>query len=289
MATRRPKVPSAQFSAGTKNTPAVHDAGPASTGRTTPDHGPGAPVTAASGKSAAGKPVTGKPAAGKPASVHNEPGRHGHRNNAHPAAGTNAAGSNSAGTNSTAKAAKPAAEADGNRRSHREGVIHGTAGTPVPARSFSGRLLVVGLAMAAITVMLAPNVHTFLEQRAEISDLKASIAAESAQQGAFKSELARWDDPAYVKQQARDRVSMLMPGETGYWVYGADGVESTGNPADAAKVAASAASSAKNATEVTTEPWLDALWTSIEKSAEVKTAPSPAAAKPNGSSTSTGK
>lgn len=279
MATRRPKVPSAQFSAGTKNQPTDHDAGPVTGNRTTPDHGPGAPVTAAAGKSGAGKPAT----------VHNEPGRHGHRNNAHRDAGRTAAGTNStAGTSPAAKPA-PAAETGGNRRSHREGVVHDTAGTPVPARSFSGRLLVVGLAMAAITVMLAPNVHTFLEQRAEISDLKASIAAESAQQGAYKSELARWDDPAYVKQQARDRVSMLMPGETGYWVYGADGVESTGNPADAAKVAASAASSAKNATEVTTEPWLDSLWTSIEKSAEVKTAPSPAAAQPKGSSTQTGK
>lgn len=143
------------------------------------------------------------------------------------------------------------------------------ADTPVPARTFNGRLLVLGLAMVVLTLLLAPNVHTFLGQRSEIAALKQDIAAKSAQQAGLQSELARWDDPAYVKQQARDRVSMLMPGETGYWVYGANGVDEE----DSSVNSAGSTTSAAKATTVTHEPWVSGLWDAINKSAEVKAAP----------------
>lgn len=41
----------------------------------------------------------------------------------------------------------------------------------------------------------------------------------------LETELARWDDPAYVKAQARERLGWVMPGETGYRV-----VDDNGNP-----------------------------------------------------------
>lgn len=161
-------------------------------------------------------------------------------------------------------------------RSRQDGVIHTAGNSPVPARRFSGRLLVLGLTMGVVTVLLAPNVHTYLEQRAEISALREDIAAKEAQQSAYGAELLRWDDPAYIKQQARDRVSMLMPGETGYWVYGADGVVGTEDSVDAAKAAAAQATTAKKATEVTVEPWVDALWGAVKKSAETAAPKAPA-------------
>jgi cell division protein FtsB len=136
---------------------------------------------------------------------------------------------------------------------------------PVPARRFSGRLLVLAIVMAVLTMLLTPNVHTFLLQRAEISSLEADIASQQSQESAYQQELARWDDPAYIKQQARDRVSMLMPGETGYWVYGADGISS-----DSHTVAKGSANSAAPASQ---QPWLDGLWDSIKKSASTEVAP----------------
>ena len=150
-----------------------------------------------------------------------------------------------------------------------EGVIHPAGNSPVPARSFSGRLLVLGLAMGAVTLLLAPNVHTYLQQRAEISSLRQDIAAKEVQQGANEAELNRWDDPAYIKQQARNRVSMLMPGETGYWVYGANGVVGLEDTAKAAKAAAAQGATAKTATEITVEPWVAGLWDAVQKSAAV--------------------
>ena len=215
MATRRPNVPRAQFTAGAKNAPSTQHHHAAAG-----HHEPAA---------AAHKPST-TPAHGRPE----------HR--------TEGAGPGARGAN--------------------EGVIRReeTVHEPVPARRFSGRLLVLAIVMAVLTMLLTPNVHTFLLQRAEISSLEADIAAQKSQESAYQQELARWDDPAYIKQQARDRVSMLMPGETGYWVYGADGVSSDSTPA--------AKGSANSAAPTTSKPWLDGLWDSIQQSASTKvTAP----------------
>ncbi|MFJ3957740.1 septum formation initiator family protein [Arthrobacter sp. NPDC090010] len=103
---------------------------------------------------------------------------------------------------------------------------------PVPARAFSGRLLALGLVMLAITVLLAPTVKNWWEQRQQIAQLRSDISDQQAQQDDLKKQISRWHDPAYVQQQARDRINMVMPGETGYWVFGKDGgtagVPSTG-------------------------------------------------------------
>src|SRR5206468_7960251 len=39
----------------------------------------------------------------------------------------------------------------------------------------------------------------------------------------LQAQIARWNDPAYVATQARERLGWLVPGETGYTVVGADG------------------------------------------------------------------
>lgn len=244
MATRRPSVPKAQFTAGISSAagkPAKQSGAPS----TTPEPGPSADPT----------PGGSRPSSGKSAKQGN-------------------------GKDSKAKERRPASAPQD--RSHADGVVSAAGNSPVPARSFSGRLLVLGLAMGAVTLLLAPNVHTFLEQRAEISALREDIAAKEIQQGAYKAELARWDDPAYIKQQARDRVSMLMPGETGYWVYGANGVEGaaeTNDSVEAAKEAAASASTAKNASSIAVEPWVESLWDAVQKSSQVQ-APPPAPTAP---------
>lgn len=236
MATRRPSVPKARFSAG---------------------------IGSAAGK-AGDEPVV--------PSTTPKPGSGGS-----PASGT-------AQTGGTARAKRERKPASGpNSRSRQEGVVHTAGHSPVPARSFSGRLLVLGLTLGVFTVLLAPNVHTFLQQRAEISQLQADIAIQETQQGLHETELARWDDPAYIKKQARDRVSMLMPGETGYWVYGANGVDGLDESVKEAQDAASLTTSAKKATETTESHWVDNLWDAVQKTAQVQApavTPVPPAAEP---------
>jgi cell division protein FtsB len=127
---------------------------------------------------------------------------------------------------------------------------------PIPAKAFSGRMLALAVVMIAITIMLAPTVKIFIDKRAEIAALEADIAASKADQDELKRQVSRWQDPNYVKQQARDRINMVMPGETGYWVFGSDlpAGESAGPPGAAAQDPANL-------------PWVDSLWESIRRSA----------------------
>jgi cell division protein FtsB len=126
---------------------------------------------------------------------------------------------------------------------------------PVPAKAFSGRMLALSVVMIAITIMLAPTVKIFFEKRAEIAALQADISAKQSQQNDLRRQVSRWQDPNYVKQQARDRINMVMPGETGYWVFGSD------IPAGESGGAAGAA------TDPAKLPWVDTLWESIRRSA----------------------
>ncbi|MGX9901936.1 septum formation initiator family protein [Arthrobacter sp. SA17] len=128
---------------------------------------------------------------------------------------------------------------------------------PVPARAFSGRFLALAVVMIAITVMLAPTVKIWFEKSAEIAALEADIAARKAEQNSLKQQVSRWQDPNYVKQQARDRINMVMPGETGYWVFGSDKPAGTG----------SGQAGAGSAEDPANLPWVDALWESIRRSA----------------------
>lgn len=128
---------------------------------------------------------------------------------------------------------------------------------PVPAKAFSGRMLALFVVMIAITIMLAPTVKIFFEKRAEIAALQADISDKQAQQNELRRQVSRWQDPNYVKQQARDRINMVMPGETGYWVFGSD------LPAGSSSGAAGAGS-AQDPAEL---PWVDSLWDSIRRSA----------------------
>ncbi|MDQ6752686.1 MAG: septum formation initiator family protein [Actinomycetota bacterium] len=132
---------------------------------------------------------------------------------------------------------------------------------PIPAKAFSGRLLALAVVLLTITLLLAPSVRTFLQQRSEITALQQDIEAKKQQQTGLNTELSRWDDPAYVKQQARDRVNMMMPGETGYWVYGGDGAST------APKGSGSPGAAAGGGSSPGTLPWVDGLWLSIKRSA----------------------
>ncbi|WP_104137006.1 septum formation initiator family protein [Arthrobacter sp. ZGTC131] len=158
------------------------------------------------------------------------------------------------------RAKEPAKETAGSSRG-KSGPAGAAAGDetldPVPAKAFSGRMLALAVVMIAITIMLAPTVKIFIDKRAEIAALEADIAASKADQDNLKRQVSRWQDPNYVKQQARDRINMVMPGETGYWVFGSD------LPAGASGSQPGAAA----AQDPADMPWVDSLWESIRRSA----------------------
>lgn len=127
---------------------------------------------------------------------------------------------------------------------------------PVPAKAFSGRMLALAVVMIAITIMLAPTVKIFFDKRAEIAALNADIAAREAEGNSLRQQVSRWQDPNYVKQQARDRINMVMPGETGYWVFGSD--------LPAGETGSQTGAAAQDPADL---PWVDSLWESITRAA----------------------
>ena len=127
---------------------------------------------------------------------------------------------------------------------------------PVPAKAFSGRMLALAVVMVAITIMLAPTVKIFFDKKAEIDALNADIAAREAEGDRLRQQVSRWQDPNYVKQQARDRINMVMPGETGYWVFGSD--------LPAGESSSQTGAAAQDPADL---PWVDSLWESIERAA----------------------
>ncbi len=120
---------------------------------------------------------------------------------------------------------------------------------------FTGRAAVLVLVLAVLTVSYASSLRAYLQQRAHIGELKSQIAEREASIDDLEREKQRWDDPAYVKAQARARFGYLMPGESGFEVIGVDGKPleaqaSLNDPSDVIKTVPKA--------------WWTAAWESME-------------------------
>ena len=85
----------------------------------------------------------------------------------------------------------------------------------VPERTFSGRLIVLTIVTLVVISFLVPTVRTYLQQSEEIEEMSEQIADEAAP-GRAVLHSERWDDPEFVRQQARERINLVMPGERRY-------------------------------------------------------------------------
>ena len=92
---------------------------------------------------------------------------------------------------------------------------------PQSTRTFS---LVAAFFIFAL--VLAPPIQHYFNQRAQINALQAQVNDDRAALEAARLELMRWQDPEYVKAQARERLHFVMPGERQYIVTGT----TTGEP-----------------------------------------------------------
>ena len=82
------------------------------------------------------------------------------------------------------------------------------------------------LALIAIififTLPLAPPIKNYFTQRAQISALKSQVESDRTALQKARAELSAWQDPDYIKSQARERLHFVMPGERQYIVTGTD-------------------------------------------------------------------
>lgn len=100
----------------------------------------------------------------------------------------------------------------------------GPVETPATDRPGITRRAVALIVVVLILVMsYASSLRIWIETERENAQNRASIAQSQARIDELNADLARWDDPDYVRAQARDRLGWVMPGETGYRVIGPDG------------------------------------------------------------------
>ena len=123
--------------------------------------------------------------------------------------------------------------------------------------------MVLVLVLSVLTISYASSLKAYFQQHSQIQELRAQIASSESSIHELESEKQRWQDPAYVKEQARARFGYLMPGQTSYVVIGADG-----------KPLAAQATLSDPRTTTTTTPtaWWTAEWKSVELAGNPPTA-----------------
>jgi cell division protein FtsB len=82
----------------------------------------------------------------------------------------------------------------------------------------TGRAAILVMVLAVLAVSYASSLRAYLEQRSHIVDVKEQIAERQASIEQLQKEKERWQDPAYVSAQARERFGYVKPGETPFVV-----------------------------------------------------------------------
>ncbi|WP_445444296.1 FtsB family cell division protein [Clavibacter sp. km3a] len=94
------------------------------------------------------------------------------------------------------------------------------AGNWLRSMRFSGFSAMVLVLLVLTVVVLAPGLRIYLEQRQQLSSLQSAVDAQKGTIAQLQDQRARYDDPAFLKAQVRDRLFYVMPGETSYLVRG---------------------------------------------------------------------
>jgi len=127
-----------------------------------------------------------------------------------------------------------------------------------PAEELNTPRSIKGLAILAfISLMLAitlvPALRATLSQQGQINDLRDHIAQQRRSVAALQQEEWQWSDPAYVEQQARERLKFVRVGERSFTVIDSAPGPDAGGPRIAATGQVLAAGN----------PWFSRVWQSI--------------------------
>jgi cell division protein FtsB len=87
----------------------------------------------------------------------------------------------------------------------------------------TGRAAILVLVLALLAVAYASSIRAYVQQRSENATLQAENAQRQAAIDETARQIRREKDPAYIRQDARSRLSFVMPGETLYIVVDENG------------------------------------------------------------------
>lgn len=85
------------------------------------------------------------------------------------------------------------------------------------------RAFVLIVVLIVLLVSYMTTLRVYFNQQRQIAHTKAQIQAHEDAISSLEDEIERWQDPEYVKIQARERLGWVLPGETGFRVIGPDG------------------------------------------------------------------
>ncbi|MEU5562310.1 FtsB family cell division protein [Micromonospora musae] len=154
------------------------------------------------------------------------------------------------GTEGVRSASRPAAA----RRTGAGGPVKRLS-APRPRR-LTGRATVLFAVLIALALAYTYPVRVYLEQQADIERMEAAQAAQEKMIADLSEKAAKWQDPAFIEAEARDRFFMGRPGEKLVIVLN--------DPEGAARDAGKAGPGAP----ATPDPWYDTLWSSVRAANE---------------------
>ncbi|MFI7003467.1 septum formation initiator family protein [Nocardia sp. NPDC050175] len=137
----------------------------------------------------------------------------------------------------------------------------------------TGKAVILAIVVCALALTLAVPMRTYFTQRAEAAQLHQQRKDLESDLQRLRDRRAQQQDPAYIRSEARDRLRLVLPGETPYIVQ-VPGMEAAAPP-----------------TAVTRsrepDPWYTELWRSISEpqsapAADKAAPPAPPVAPPPG-------
>jgi cell division protein FtsB len=118
--------------------------------------------------------------------------------------------------------------------------------------NLTGRAAVLALVVCLLAISLAYPLREYLAQRGDIGGMRSRVVEQEKSVAELRAQEKRWQDPAYVERQARQRLHFVMPGETSYVVLEPDEA-----PAPDGVVASAPR-------PVAHSPWFTDLWRTVE-------------------------
>jgi len=138
-------------------------------------------------------------------------------------------------------AGRPGTRTGSSRPSARTGGLRQVAASARTARDRKAtrslrRLLVLASIFVLLAITLVPTLRSYLRQQGDIDAMRERVAEQRVTVEQLQKEQARWNDKAYVEQQARERLKFVKVGDRSYTVIDGDpAVEETPGVASAPK------------------------------------------------------
>ena len=130
------------------------------------------------------------------------------------------------------------------------------------------RTITMAVILVVAIVSVAPQMQVLITQQQAIADMRAQVEQAKQDVKDMTVERKRWEDPVYIRAQARDRLYYVMPGEVSYLVMDANGVDQSDTSGTVGAMIKARNNNAQISSSVhtTKNNWVDALVETVVRS-----------------------